>query len=198
MHQRNSGYDQFEVSEHASDYPRWDYAVAAKILDEYRAEWNAARQDSRQPQSVNDVLDVLGHLGSGLAAADARYQAAPAPAAVATLMEDVYCACAAYWTWMAHWAAQFRGNQILVGAEIQNVNLWKRYVGSTWEGLIQVLDEVPIEDLGAPEAKLRQAAVRVARHWVPQSLRQIGFRHVVSPGGEAFYIDRRDFPSERS
>jgi len=55
MHQRNSGYDQFEVSEHASDYPRWDYAVAAKILDEYRAEWNAAQQDSRQPPSVNDA-----------------------------------------------------------------------------------------------------------------------------------------------
>ena len=198
MHQRNSGYDQFEVGEHASDYPRWDYAVAATILDEYRAEWNAAQHDSRQPPSVNDVLDVLGHLGSGLAAADARYQAEPAPAAVATLMEDVYGACAAYWTWMAYWAAQFRGNQILVGAEIQNLNLWKRYVGSTWEGLIQILDEVPIEDLGAPEAKLRQAAARVAHHWVPQSLRQIGFRHVVSPVGEAFYIDHHDFPSERS
>jgi hypothetical protein len=60
MHQRNSGYDRFEVSEHASIYPRWDYAVATKILD-----------------------------------------------------------------------------------------------------------EVPIEDLGAPEARLRQAAARVARQWVP-------------------------------
>jgi hypothetical protein len=198
MHQRNSGYDQFEVSKHASDYPRWDYAVAAKILDEYRAEWNAAQHDSRQPPSVNDTLDVLEHLGSELAAADARYQAAPTPVAVATLMEDVYNACAAYWTWIAYWAAQFRGNQILVGAEIQNLNLWKRYVGSTWAALIQILDEVPIEDLGAPEAKLRQAAARVARHWVPQSLHQIGFRHVVTPGGEAFYIDHYDFPSERS
>ena len=56
---------------------------------------NAAQQDSRQPPSVNDVLDVLGHLGSALTAADARYQAAPASAAVATLMEDIYGACAA-------------------------------------------------------------------------------------------------------
>jgi hypothetical protein len=198
MHQRDSGYDQFEVSKHASDYPRWDYAVAAKILDEYRAEWNAARQDSRQPPSADDVLDVLEHLGSGLAAADARYQAAPTPVAVATLMENVYSACTAYWTWMAYWGAQFRGNRVLVGAGIQNLNLWKRYVGPTWAGLIQILDEVPIEDLGAPEAKLRQAAVLVACQWVPQSLRHIGFRHVVSPGGEAFYIDRHDFPSERS
>ena len=35
--------DQFEVSEHAGDYPRWDYAVAAKVLDEYRAEWQTPR-----------------------------------------------------------------------------------------------------------------------------------------------------------
>jgi hypothetical protein len=198
MHQRNSGYDQFEVSEHASNYPRWDYAVAAKILDEYRAEWNAAQHDSRQPPSVTDVLDALEHLGSELAAADARYQAVPTPVAVATLMEDVYNACAAYWTWMAYWAAQFRGNQVLVGAEIQNLNLWKRYVGPTWAGLYQILDEVPIEDRGATEVRLRQAAARVARQWVPQSLRQIGFRHEVVPGGEAFYIDHHDFPSERS
>lgn len=198
MHQRNSGYDQFELSKHASDYPRWDYAVAAKILDEYRAEWNAAQQDSRQPPSVKDVLDVLEHLGSELAAADARYQAAPTPVGVATLMEDVYNVCAAYWTWMAYWAAQFRGNGVRVGAEIQNLNLWKRYVGPTWAALIQILDEVPIEDLGAPEAMLRQAAACVAGQWVPQSLRQNGFRHVVGPGGEAFYIDRHDFPSERS
>lgn len=196
MHQRNSGYDQFELSKHASDYPRWDYAVAAKILDEYRAEWNAAQQDSRQPPSTKDVLDVLEHLGAELAAADARYQAAPTPVAVVTLMEDVYNACAAYWTWMAYWAAQFRGNGVRVNTEIQNLNSWKRYVGPTWEGLIQILDEVPIEDLGAPEARLRQAAARVARQWVPQSLRQIGFRHVVGPGSEAFYIDRHDFPSE--
>jgi hypothetical protein len=64
--------------------------------------------------------------------------------------------------------------------------------------LIQILDEVPIEDLGAPEAMLRQAAACVAGQWVPQSLRQNGFRHVVGPGGEAFYIDRHDFRSERS
>jgi hypothetical protein len=198
MHQRNSGYDQFEVSQHASNYPRWDYAVAAKILDEYRAEWNAAQHDSRQPPSVEGVLDVLAHLGSELTAADARYQAAPTPAAVAALMEDGYNACSAYWTWTAYWAAQFRGNRILLGPEIQNLNLWKRYVGSTWERMIQILDEVPIEDLGAPEANLRDAAVRVAGTWVPQSLRQIGFRHVMSSGGEAFYIDRHDFPSERS
>lgn len=198
MHQRNSGYDQFELSKNACDYPRWDYAVAAKILDEYRAEWNAAQQDSRQPPTVEDVLDVLEHLGSGLAAADARYQAAPTPAAVATLMEDVYNACAAYWTCMAYWAAQFRGNGVRVGAEIQNLNLWKRYVGASWASLTQILDVVSIEDLGAPETKLREAAARVARQWIPQSLCQIGFRHVVGPGGESFYVDRHDFPSQRS
>ncbi|GFG99072.1 hypothetical protein MyChFU_53600 [Mycobacterium intracellulare subsp. chimaera] len=100
---------------------------------------------------MKDALDVLEHFGSELAAADARYQAAPAPVAVATLMEDVYSACAAYWAWMACWTTQFRGSGVRVGAEIQNFNLWKRYVGPTWAGLIQILDEVPIEDLGAPE-----------------------------------------------
>lgn len=198
MHQRNSGYDQFELSKHASDYPRWDYAVAAKILDEYRAEWNAAYHDSRQPPSVEDVMEVLEYLGSKLAAADARYQAAPTPGAVATLMEDVYNACSAYWTWMAYWAAQFRGNDVRVGTEIQKLNLWKRYVGLSWARLMQILDELPIEDLGTPGARLRQSAARVTRQWVPESLRQIGFRHEAGPEGEAFYIDLHDFPTERS
>lgn len=198
MHQRDSGYDQFELSKHASDYPRWDYAVASKILDEYRAELNATHQDSRQPPSVSDVLEVLGHLGSELAAADEQYQTAPTPAAVATLMEDVYNACTAYWTWMAYWAAQFRARGVRVGAEIHSLILWKRYVGPSWAELIQILNELPVEDLGTPGAMLRQSAARVAREWVPESLRQIGFCHKVSPEGEAFYIGRHDFPTERS
>jgi hypothetical protein len=197
MYQRNSGYDKFEVSEQAGDYPRWNYAVAAKILDEYRAEWNAAQQDSRQPPSAVDVLDVLEHLGSELAAANTRYQAALTADAVGTLMEDVYSACAAYWTWMAYWAAQFRGNQISVDAAIQDLNLWRRYAGPTWAELMKSLDEVSIEDLGAPGAKLREAAARVARQWIPLSLGQIGFRPLAVPGEEAFYIDSHDFPSDR-
>ncbi|MCH9731722.1 MAG: hypothetical protein K0U84_18930 [Actinomycetia bacterium] len=196
MLQRNSGYDQFKVGEHDSDHPQWDYAVAAKILDEYRAEWNATQHDSRKPPSVDHVVEVLEHLGCGLAAADARYQAAPGPGAVRKLMEDVYNACIPYWTWMAYWAAQCRGNQIQIGAEIQSLNLWKRYVGSTWGGMLEILDGGPIEDLGTSEAKLRQAAVSVAGQWIPQSLHQVGFRHLATPGGEEFYIDRHDFPSE--
>jgi hypothetical protein len=198
MHQRDSGYDQFELSKHESDYPRWDYAVASKILDEYRAELNAARQDSRPPPSLSDILEVFEHLGSELAAADQKYQTAPTLAAVATLMEDVYNACTAYWTWIAYWAAQFRASGIRVGAEIQSLSLWKRYVGPSWAELIQIFDELPVEDLGTPGAMLRRSAAHVARQWVPESLRQIGFRHEVSPEGESFYIDRHDFPTERS
>jgi hypothetical protein len=159
MGQRNSGYDQFEVSEHASDYPRWDYAVAAKILDEYRAEWNAAQQDSRQPPPANEVLDVLGHLGSGLTAADTRYQAAPAPAAVAMLMEDAYSACAAYWTWMAYWAAQFRGNRILVRSIAPtvidyNISLAERAVPE-WPPTLDALQALSETGVEAPAVATR-------------------------------------------
>ena len=73
-----------------------------------------AQHDSRQPPSANDVLDVLGHLGSVLTAADAPYEVAPTP--VVTSMEDVYGACAPYWAWMFDWAAQFRGNWVPVGS----------------------------------------------------------------------------------
>lgn len=194
MYQRNSGYDKFKTNDHGGDYPRWDYAVAAKILDEYRAEWNASQHGSRQPPSVTDVIEVLEHLGAELAAADARYQAAPTPDAVSALMEDVYSACASYWTFLAYWAAQFRGNQVSVDAAIQDLNLWNRYVGPTWTELMTILDDVLIEDLDAAEAGLREAAARVALQWIPLSLKQIGFRHLVIPEGEAFYIDRHDFP----
>jgi hypothetical protein len=196
MDQRDSGYEQFELSVHAGAYPSWDYAVAAKILDEYRAEWNAAQAADRQPPSMSDVLDVLEHLGVELAAANARYQRAPTPAAVATLLEDVYSACAAYWTWMAYWAAQFRGNGVEL-AGIEDLKLWKRYVGPTWTELIQVLDDTPVEDLGTPGDMLRGAAASAA-NWVSISLQHIGFRHVQDAAGEAFYIDRFDFPVERS
>jgi hypothetical protein len=197
MDQRDSGYEQFELSVHAGAYPSWDYAVAAMILDEYRAEWNAAQAADRQPPSMSDVLDVLEHLGVELAAANVRYQRAPTPAAVATLLEDVYSACAAYWTWMAYWAAPLRGNGLELAAEIEDLKLWKRYVGPTWTGLIQALDDTPVEDLGTLGDMLRGAAASVA-NWVSISLQHIGFRNVKDTAGEAFYIDRFDFPVERS
>lgn len=98
---------------------------------------------------------------------------------------------------MAYRGAQFRGSGVRVGTEIQNFTLWKRYVGPTWAGLIQILDEVPIEDLGAPEARLRQAAARVASQWVTGVAAPDRLRYVVGPWGEAFYVDRHDFPSGR-
>jgi hypothetical protein len=118
------------------------------------------------------------------------------PAAVSTLLEDVYSACAAYWTWMAYWAAQFRGNGLKLPAEIEHLSLWRRYVGP-WTGLIQGLADTPVEDLGTPGDTLRAAAARIA-NWVSSSLQHIGFRHVKDAAGEAFYIDRFDFPVERS
>lgn len=197
MDQRGSGYDQFELSAYAGAYPLWDYAVAAKIVDEYRAEWNAAQVHHRHPPSTADVLHVLEHLGAGLAAANARYQRAPTPVAVAQLREDVYSACAAYWTWMAYWAAQFRGNGLELPAEIEHFSLWKRYVGPTWNELIQALDNTPVEDLATPGDTLRAAAAGMTK-WVAYSLQHIGFRHLKTGTGGAFYIDRFDFPVEKS
>jgi hypothetical protein len=52
-------------------------------------------------------------------------------------------------------------------------------------------------DLGTPGDTLRAAAARIA-NWVSSSLQHIGFRHVKDAAGEAFYIDRFDFPVERS
>jgi len=197
MYQREAGFDQFdEVSVLGADL-RWGYAVAAKILDEYRAEFNAAQAASRQPPSISDVLEVLEHLGNELVAANARYQRAPTSEGVATLMQDVYNACAPCWTYVAYWAAQFRGNGLDLPAEIDNHKLWKRYVGPTWAELMQILDDTPVEDLGTPGTTLRQAAAHMT-NWVSRSLQHIGFRHVNDAEGEAFYIERFDFPGARS
>jgi hypothetical protein len=55
----------------------------------------------------------------------------------------------------------------------------------------------PVEDLGTPGDMLRGAAASAA-NWVSISLQHTGFRHVQDAAGEAFYIDRFDFPVERS
>ena len=94
-----------------------------------------------KPAYMGNAVDVLGHLGSELGAADARYQAEPDPAAVATLMEDVYNACAAYWTWMAYWAAQFRGSQcrscVRAGRRIDLRRLGSAALSHSGAGVVQ-------------------------------------------------------------
>jgi hypothetical protein len=81
-------------------------------------------------------------------------------------------------------------------SDIEHLDLWRRYVGPTWGELIQALDNIAFEDLSTSGGALRSAAARMAT-WVSQSLQHIGFRHVRSAAGEAFYIDRFDFPAVR-
>jgi hypothetical protein len=200
MIQRDSGYEQYELQTHAADFPRWDYAVSAKMCDEHRAEWNAVQLTSQERPSRNDILDALSHLGTELTAANARYQASSlASNDTYQLMEGVYNACAAFWTSMAYWAAQLRDGDNLgaMDTEISGLELWKRYVGPTWDSLGEALSHLPVADLTTPAAVLQQSARGLAT-WVDESLQFIGFRHIVMPpSDEAFYIERMDFPSQR-
>jgi hypothetical protein len=197
MPQRNSGFEEYAFQTHAGDFPRWDYVVSANICDEHRAEWNAIRLTTRTPPSRDAIVDVLSRLGAELAAADARYQSsATTPDDTYRLLEDVYNACAPYWTSMAYWSAQFRGNEqfLAVSSELSGLDLWRRYVGSTWETLKEALVGLPVADLKTAPATLQQAARGIAG-WVAESLRFIGFRQTIGPDGAAFFIDRHDFPS---
>jgi hypothetical protein len=200
MIQRDSGYEQYALQTHAVDFPRWDYAVSAKMCDEHRAEWNAVQLTSPERPSRNDILDVLSHLGTELTAANARYQASSlVPSDIYQLMESVYNACAAFWTSMTYWAAQFRDGDHLgaMDTEITSLELWKRYVGPTWDSLGEALSRLPVADLTTPATVLQQSARGLAT-WVAESLQFIGFRHIVMPpSDEAFYDDRADFPSQR-
>jgi hypothetical protein len=197
MDQRNSGYDQYDVPANTDAYPRWDYAVSVKMCDEHRAEWNAIRLTSRTQPTPKDITDALSHLGNDLAVAHARSQtSALTPQDIDQLRDDVYNACAAFWTWMAYWSAQFRDGVELadVGPDIAELALWKRYVGPTWNSLGQALAALPVADLSTPADTLRHAAGGMAG-WVAESLRFIGFRNVKGAVGDAFYIDRHDFPA---
>jgi hypothetical protein len=200
MEQRGSGYDQYEVGANAPNHPRWDYAVSVKMCDEHRAEWNAVQLTTVERPTGSDVLDVLCHLGAELNAANARHQkSALGPNDILQLMEDVYNACAALWTSMAYWATQLRDADQVgeMSPDITDLELWKRYVGSTWDSLGLALGRLPVADLTTPANVLQQAARGVAE-WVAESLQYIGFRHIEGPlTGEAFHIERFDFPSQR-
>jgi hypothetical protein len=66
-----------------------------------------------------------------------------------------------------------------------------------WAALNQLLDDTAVEDLGTSGDTVRQAAASTAE-WVALSLQHIGFRHLTTPSGEAFCVDRFDFPTTRS
>jgi hypothetical protein len=197
MAQRNSGSEEYALETHAGNFPRWDYAVSAKMCDEHRAEWNAIRLTSRTPPTPDAIVAVLAHLGAELAAADARYQSSSTtPDDTYQLLEDVYNACAPFWTSMAYWSAQLRTDDQVFdfGSETTDLELWRRYVGPTWRSLGRVIVDLPVADLMTSAATLQKSARDVA-NWVAESLSFISFTHILGADGEAFYIERHDFPS---
>jgi hypothetical protein len=182
--------------------PNLQFAVARKMCDEHRAQWNAVQVIGAAAPTAGDVLDVLCPMGQGLAAAVGRFgQSSRAAIDIKRLKDDVYAACTPLWTWVAYWAAEYReGSEISeiseVSDEIARLKVWQRYVGPTWQMMAGALSQLPVALAASPDA-LHQAARRVAVA-VGASLEYIGFRHQDSVTlNELIHIARQDFPSAR-
>ncbi len=179
--------------------PNLLFAVARKMCDEHRAEWNAVQVVGAAAPTASDVLDVACPVGQELAAAVDRFErSAREPVDIKRLKDDVYAACIPLWTWVAYWAAEYRqGGEISeVPGEIARLKVWQRYVGPTWQTMATALSRLPVTLAASPDA-LHQGARRVAVA-VGKSLEYIGFRHQDSAAlNELFHIERHDFPSAR-
>ena len=178
------------------------FAVARKMCDEHRAQWNAVQVIGAAPPTVDAVLDVLCQMGQEVAAAVGRFeQSSLAPVDIKRLKDDVYAACTPLWTWVAYWTAEYReGSEISeigeVPEQIARLKVWQRYVGPTWQTMARALGQLPVALAASPDA-LHQAARRVAVA-VGTSLEYIGFRHSDTAAlNELFHIARHDFPSAR-
>jgi hypothetical protein len=182
--------------------PNLQFAVARKMCDEHRAQWNAVQVIGAAAPTPGDVLDVLCPMGQELAAAVGRFeQSRREPIDIKRLKDDVYAACTPLWTWVAFWAAEYReGSEISeiseVRGEIARLKVWQRYVGPTWQTMARALSQLPVTLAASPDA-LHQAARRVAVA-VGASLEYVGFRHQDSANlNELFHVARQDFPSAR-
>ena len=179
--------------------PSLQFAVARKMCDEHRAQWNAVQVIGAAAPTAGDVLDVLCPMGQELAAAVGRFeQSRREPIDIKRLKDDVYAACTPLWTWVAFWAAEYRGGSEIseMPGEIARLELWQRYVGPTWQTMARALSQLPVTLAAAPDA-LHQAARRVAVA-VGASLEHVGFRHQDSANlKELFHVARQDFPSAR-
>lgn len=180
--------------------PNFQFAVARKMCDEHRAQWNAVQVFGTAAPTAGDVLDVLCPMGQGLAEAVGRFQQSRRePIDIKRLKDDVYAACIPLWTWVAYWAAEYReGGEIgEMPGQIARLKAWQRYVGPTWETMAGALSQLPVTLAASPDA-LHQGARRVAVA-VRASLEYIGFRHQDSATfNELLRIARHDFPSARA
>jgi hypothetical protein len=199
MDGRGSGFEAYGYEKISGAARRLMFAVATKMCDEHRAEWNAAQVTGNDPPTVGDVLDVLCHMGNDLAVANSRFQnSQTAPIDIQRFRDDVYSACAPFWTSVSYWAAYYRaGDDVTdVPQEIGELNIWDRYVGGTWRSMAQALSQLPVDLTTSPDV-LQRAAKEVAIA-VDDSLNYTGFRHFDTPTAEHFYVDRQDFPSARA
>jgi len=58
----------------------------------------------------------------------------PGTGAVGKLRNDLYIACAAFWTAVSYWAPQYRRERTIGEPleAIRNLRVWQRYVGPHW------------------------------------------------------------------
>ncbi|RFZ48539.1 hypothetical protein MSS2_04706 [Mycobacterium marinum] len=201
MNQRGSSFEDYLPERVDGEARAHLFDVARLMCDEHRAESKATQLTTPDPPSVDDVLDVLCHLGQELQAADALYQSAPGRhGAVGKLRDDVYIACGSFWTAVSYWAAQYRREDEIAepSESIQTLGVWQRYVGPIWGTMAAALSAVPVIDLSTTKQDLHAAAMGVLVA-VEKSLSFIGFRYFDDgANGPAFYVDRHDFPSARA
>ena len=202
MELQGSGLGAYRYQSTWQGAPNLQFAVARKMCDEHRAQWNAVQVIGAAAPTAGDVLDVLCPMGQELAAAVGRFeQSRREPIDIKRLKDDVYAACTPLWTWVAFWAAEYReGSEISeigeVPEEIARLKVWQRYVGPTWQTMARALSQLPVTLAATPDA-LHQAARRVAVA-VGASLEYVGFRHQDSANlNELFHVGRQDFPSAR-
>jgi hypothetical protein len=203
MQQRASGFDEYGFNAVEGMFNRQLAANASKLCDEHRAEWHAVRLTEPEPPTTGAVTDVLEALGRQLSAANQAYQAAnqaglDGPDAVYSLAVAVFTASEPFWTSLGYWTAQYRtGDADItdIPAEITAVPLWQRYAGNVWSLLQDSLLTLPVEDL-TTGAEALDAAAREVAATLTSSLETLGFGYEDSGAGQAFYINRWDFPDE--
>ncbi|TGB45477.1 hypothetical protein [Mycolicibacterium peregrinum] len=201
MHQRGSSFDEYLPRTNRGEARAHLFDVARLMCGEHRAESRATRLTASNPPTVDDVLDIICHLGRDLQTADALYQSSPGcDGAVGNLRNDVYIAWRSVLDVSVLLGSQHRRERT-IGEQpetIRNLRVWQRYVGPTWGLMAGALDTAP--DIGhiTDLEDLHAAATRVLAA-VEKSLSSIGFRYFDDGvSGPIFYIDRHDFPSERA
>ncbi|WP_280385761.1 hypothetical protein [Nocardia wallacei] len=194
MKQRGSDLDNYGIEEISGWLRQRWFGCAAVALDEHRAEWNAARLSKAKPLTPADATAVLSQLGTDLAAANNRYQAAPDK--VDQLAADVLSTCNVFWKACAYWGAHLRTNDVITDPPlaVTSSELWERYIGDSWSDLANGFAGVPVADLTTDPEVLHAAALHM-QGAQQVSLRVMGFRYEGDSSGEAFYMDRWDFPS---